>query len=193
MLVAHSAALLAVFAIARTVGASRTAAFVAGFVYALSPSYSFFDTQFSYESLGLPLALVGIAGCLKCVMVDGAPRQRWSGDRWWSADRWWPAVGLVALVAATLTHHLSALFGDVFCIMIMVAFSIRRWRGHPTQRLAAGWGVAVGGSIASTLWLSCIALGGLIACGHVLVAAARRKRMDELKAAGLLASVGIGE
>ncbi|MBX5482411.1 MAG: MFS transporter [Myxococcaceae bacterium] len=46
---------------------------------------------------------------------------------------------------------------------------------------------------ARTLWLSCVGLCGLIAAGHMAIAAPRRRWMESLRAAGLTATGGSGE
>ena len=109
-----------------------------------------------------------------------------------------------AYVAGVIVWTLGEIAHSPVSSAVVADLSPVHARGRYQGLFSMSWGMAffVGPVLgswamqhfgASTLWLSCIALGGLIACGHVLVAAARRKRMDELKAAGLLASVGIGE
>jgi hypothetical protein len=107
--VAHIVALLAVFGIARGFRLDTRAGFIAAMIYSFNPSFQFFDSQYAYESLGLPLALVTIY----CLIKVRSARSR-------SASLRWCALTLIASASTTLTHHLSTFFAGLVCAAISV-------------------------------------------------------------------------
>ena len=68
---AHVLSVLAVYQLVRAVGASPSGAAVGAVVYTLNPSWVYFDTSVSYESLALPLLLWCLAAT---VAASRAPR-----------------------------------------------------------------------------------------------------------------------
>ena len=69
---AHILSVLAVYQLVRAVGASATGAAVGAVVYTLNPSWLYFDTSISYESLALPVMLWGLAAV---VAASRAPKE----------------------------------------------------------------------------------------------------------------------
>jgi hypothetical protein len=98
--VARTMLVVALFMFIERVSGSARAAGIGVAVYACNPSFLYFDSQFAYESLALPIALA-----LLLVAV------RWSGFETWRRT---PAagglVGALAILAATLTvtHHMTS-------------------------------------------------------------------------------------
>ena len=64
IILAHVLSVLAVYQLVRAVGASPTGAAVGAVVYTLNPSWMYFDTSVSYESLALPLLLWCLAAAV---------------------------------------------------------------------------------------------------------------------------------
>jgi hypothetical protein len=91
--IAHVAALVAVMIIAFRISHSSRAAAIAAVIYAVNPSFMFFDSQFSYESLGIVLFLWTVAAA---VTVADEPSAGWWG------------IGALAGLACVATHHLSS-------------------------------------------------------------------------------------
>ena len=83
----HVLTLVGVFLIAERVGRSARVGAIAALIYAVAPNYMFFNSQFSYESLAIVLAI----WCLVCVVValdehrSPLTRRVWLG---WPAARW---------------------------------------------------------------------------------------------------------
>lgn len=95
--IVHVVGLIGVYALARAVGVTSRGAAVAAVVYATNANWMFFHSQFSYESLGLPLMLVTLAIAVAVIRNS-------------RTGRWWIVLFLGAagyLVAAV--HHLSSL------------------------------------------------------------------------------------
>jgi hypothetical protein len=85
---------VALFAIFRLVGSSRVAV-VATLLYAANPSFLQFQAQYAYESLAVPLATFAVC----CIL--GAERDA-------RGSRFLILLGLLAIAAVSVTHHLTS-------------------------------------------------------------------------------------
>jgi len=129
VLLAHCGVLLIVRSIARMAGLGDRAAFFAALVYSLNPSFMYFDTQYAYESLGLPLCFAAIALAFAIARTRSA------------------RTGLLAVVAALtavgaciVTHHVSA---AVMVVMLELVSLISPIAGRRAPTPIARWGAAV--------------------------------------------------
>jgi hypothetical protein len=125
--------LAGVFMLAEELLGSARAGSVAALVYALNPSFMFFDMQYAYESMGIPLfvwSLVALAR-LQRPHADRAERLRWL------------ALGVLLVAALGLTHHLTALFalGAVLFVLVATAHDRRRGGSSGILRLTAAYAV----------------------------------------------------
>ena len=103
--VVHCLLPVQVYYIARALPVPHRWAAAAGLVYAANPSFVFFDTQFSYESVALLLMLTIVR-----LYVEGLAAER-SGGRTWRQSL--AAALLIAVMSFGLmvTHHLTTLTG----------------------------------------------------------------------------------
>lgn len=85
----------------RATSSSRVAG-VAGLIYMANPSFLFFDAQFAYESLALPLAFF----VLYCVLRRG--------ESLWSGSTSMTVVILIGIASVVVTHHVTAILLAVF-------------------------------------------------------------------------------
>jgi hypothetical protein len=101
--VVHCLLPVQVYYLARAVPVPDRWAAVAGLVYAANPSFVFFDTQFSYETLAILLMLTIVR-----LYVEGLAAERSSSPTWGHSLR---ATLLIALIsfALVVTHHLTSL------------------------------------------------------------------------------------
>lgn len=138
----HALALVGVFLLAETVTGSPRIAGVAALIYTLNASYLYFDAQFSYESLSLPLMFWTL------VAVDRA-RRAWEDRR---ARVAWAGVAVVIGACCVVTHHLTSYVLAIVLAALTVVSVVRAWRGHgdwPAARLTALlWLMATAGAIA---------------------------------------------
>ncbi len=112
---------LAVLAVVETVTGSTRAGAVATVVYACNPQLLFFNSQFSYQSLALPLAVLTVYLFLT--------RSR--------GTRWSLALPLLALTAVSSTHHVTAgLLLVAFGIWWLIEVVLRRGRTDEAGDLA---------------------------------------------------------
>jgi hypothetical protein len=155
VVLAHVAMLPIVAAIARTVGASTRIASLGALVYALNPSFAFFDAQLAYESVALPLAFLAVLGCLRAFAGKASGGPRPSAQR--ASSRAWTAVGMAAFAACAVTHHLSALFAVGACVLIAVVVTVASRRRPSPYRLRDGWLVTCFGVVVTAAWLALVA------------------------------------
>lgn len=145
VVLAHVFAALLVAAIARRAGASERVALVAAFVFMLEPGFLFFTSQYAYESLGQTLALLTTYAALS---GRRAPTSS-------SATRW-AVFGAISGLACVATHHVSAIFACLLCLIVAATMPSPPDRtGRATT--ASSWVVA-GAMIASTIvWFTVVA------------------------------------
>jgi hypothetical protein len=97
--VARLTLMLALFLFLERVGGSHRAAAIGVAVYVCNPSFLYFDSQFGYESLALPIAGAFLLASLR--WSNASARERDSNRR--------GMIAVLAVLAATLvvTHHLT--------------------------------------------------------------------------------------
>jgi hypothetical protein len=179
-------------------------------VYATTPAFFYFDSQFSYESLALPLLVTGLILALRFAGRTVPLRRAWE----------LPVVALL-IVALMVTHHITAyLFALALAVFAASALTIKRPRGTSPLKLAVAallgpviWTLAVApytwqyfspiaddfGSITSVLggsksartlfagtpipWYETLATAGfaLLACAAVPLGAVRIWRRPDLR------------
>ena len=122
----------------RMTGSSRAAA-VASIIYAANPMFLFWSAQFAYEDLGFPLAVFTV---------------------WWlyttrkNESRAAQIVTILAIVAVTVTHHISAFaLTSILTMWYLVELIARKPR---EQRRYVGAFALLAGS-AGTLWFFFVA------------------------------------
>lgn len=130
VLLAHMLTLVAVRSLAMRVGLSHDRAGVAALIYALGPNFTYFDAQYAYETLGLPLALLTVD---RAIALTHAKSRRDLGRQ---------ALYTVILCACTiLTHHLSAVFAVLVMAVVLAAAILGRHCNRVTGLVAAGVGM----------------------------------------------------
>jgi hypothetical protein len=119
--VVHCLLPVQVYYIARALPVPHRWAAAAGLVYAANPSFVFFDTQFSYESVALLLMLTIVR-----LYVEGLAAEK-SGGRTWRQSL--AAALLIAVMSFGLmvTHHLTTLTGIV--LLLTGALLLKPMRG----------------------------------------------------------------
>ncbi len=128
------------FLIAEKVTGSAVAAAGASLLYAANPMFLFWSSSFSYENLALPLAAFVI---------------------WWisrtrdEANRLIPVITVIAIVAVTVTHHISAFALAALLGAWWLAESLFR-RSGPGRRHGIGAMALVAGST-SLAWFFLVA------------------------------------
>ena len=116
VVLAHVLSVLAVYQLVRAVGASASGAAVGAVVYTLNPSWAYFDTSVSYESLALPVLLWCLAATVAASRAPKQPSLRY--------------IAVVVLCAAALPmiHHLSTIMLCLILALLIVAGVVHRVR-----------------------------------------------------------------
>lgn len=122
LLVARLVMVLAIIGLIGAIGASRRAGAVGALVYLANPQLLFFNSQYSYQTLALPLAVL-------CIYLVATRRH---------GGRWALAMPLAATTAVVLTHHLTAVLLIAAYLLWLVAVLVRggRVRAHADSREA---------------------------------------------------------
>jgi len=148
VLVAHCGALVVMYQLSRSAGLTQRGSFVAAMTYSLNPSYMYFDTQYSYESLALPLAMFVLLACARAAQA--------STRRGIVA---WLTTGVAAALMCIASHHLSSVFmaGSCLAILLLVRVEPRPVRVGILTPLRAAWVIAGTAVVGTTIWLSAVA------------------------------------
>jgi hypothetical protein len=151
LFIVHCAAMLAIFLIAERLGGSARAAGLAALIYALNSSFLYFDTQFAYESLAIPLLLVAVF-CHVSLWRSRSVANVWR----------WTVMGSLVGMACVVTHHLSS-FVLVVLLLLGAAWA-RSGSDDPRVRrhaARAAWTMAVAVAGFLGLWIGVLAPGSI--------------------------------
>ena len=148
VLAAHAGILVVVLLLARCAGLSNPAAFVAAMVYALNPSYMYFDTQYSYESLALTLALLVVVASVRALRAT-TPRGLIA----------WTVTGVAGALGCIVTHHLSSVVMAVSCLVLVALVRPDRaeLRAGPLTPVRAAWLITGVAAVGTSVWLGAVA------------------------------------
>lgn len=112
---------LSLFLLYESAGGSPRVAAIAALVYMLNPNFMFFSSQYAYESLALPFAVVTLFAISRRGRSPDRPAVSW--------------MTILPVAAATIvTHHVSSLALTLFLILWSAVHLVGRWRSHePTE------------------------------------------------------------
>lgn len=138
--IARLVLMLALYVLYERLTGSPRAAGLGALVYAATPNFLFWSSQFAYESLALPLATVALFLAIRWAQ-EHDQRARWS----------WAAAFALVTAALVVTHHVSsyALVG------FLVVVCLIHWRLH--GRRGAPWVLAAAAAALALLWLGLVA------------------------------------
>jgi hypothetical protein len=147
LIVAHLLVVLGVFVLAEEIWHDARIAAVATIIYSLNSSFLFFDTQFGYESLAIPL-LVWTLVALHRAMRGPAGRARLG----------WSALTVMLSAATIATHHLTALgLLGVMLILCAVATARALRRINPRAVTWTAWALTVAAAVLVVAYLWVVA------------------------------------
>lgn len=139
--VARVTLLGALFFLFRRISGSSQVAGLGAALYACNFNFIFYEAQFSYESLALPLLVV--------VLMLLAERE--AGPR--EALRSWTAPIGLAIAAIVVTHHLTS----YALVVVLLVLSIAFWFVKRSWRRPNPWPFAIFAAILAALWLLVVA------------------------------------
>jgi hypothetical protein len=131
VLLARLVLVLALCDVVESLTGSLRAGGLAVAVYAVSPQFVFFNSQFAYQTLALPLALAAVA------LIA---RARWVAD-----PRYLLGGATICLLAVAVTHHVTGLLTVGF---LLVWATVQRG-GQARRRIFLGGVIA---AVAMTVW-----------------------------------------
>ena len=139
LLVARLVFLMSLFFLFAMISGNTRVAGIACLIYMTNPKFLYFNAEFSYESLALPLA---------ALVLYVVARRGHSGPARWGALT---AIALVTIPALIVTHHVTSgmLFGFLGLWAVVGLVLRRRDRAKPgrmallTAVLIAGWTLLV--------------------------------------------------
>jgi hypothetical protein len=141
---------VALFLFYERAGASVRVASIATMIYMANPGFVFFDAQFAYESLALPIAAL--------VLFVVARRDRAPGRSGVALT----TVILIGIAAVTVTHHITALALAAFLALWSIVAALLDRMGHRTGTGPAGPALmAITASVAWMLYVSVVTVGYL--------------------------------
>jgi hypothetical protein len=153
---ARLVATLALYLFFEQVGRSERLAGLAALLYAANPSYLFFDAQFAYESLALPLAALVLYAAARRTAVTLSWRDLYGEDvppivAASAGDRLGlTLVIILALAAVVITHHVTAYaltaFLGLWALLASLRATDRAMLMHPR-------GLALLALVLSLTWL----------------------------------------
>jgi hypothetical protein len=123
----HVATLLGIYAIATTLSGNSRVAAVAAIIYGVSPQFGFFDSQFAYESLAVPL-LVWTVALLLYAQKSRARR----------ISRVLLSLSAALGLCCVMTHHLSSYVLAVLLLFIGLCQLLLGDRRNARSALAVG-------------------------------------------------------
>jgi hypothetical protein len=132
---------LAIYECARTVNASPRFASLVVLLYATSPQFFFFNSQFAYQTMAVPLGLCGLLLVRRAQLSHGPAARRLVG------------AGILILTATVVTHHITSWF--VFAFLVAWAVLTPRERRRQVTIACIGMGTALAiwtGAIFGKMW-----------------------------------------
>ncbi len=178
--VVHVALLAGVYVLVKEASGTSKAGGIAALTYSFNPSWLFFDSQFSYETLALPMLVWGLVFALRAMRTPASRATR---------GMFVLEVLLAAVFSAALvvTHHVTSVVSCSILLGIAVIAELRRRNvltlDRPEASLVA-WGLAV--------WAVVVTATRFVAVGHpLLVYLAPAWHLNE-QFRQLLSALGLG-
>ncbi len=136
----HVASLVGIFILVERLTTSHRAAGIAALIYCVNPAFYFFDSQFAYESLAVPMFIWAVTAAvvmqqhLRTGSNRGVPYLRQPVISWF-------LVAVLAAAACIVTHHITTwtLVGTL--VLLCAAPVVWRKRTRSARRTAAGTAV----------------------------------------------------
>lgn len=133
--VARLVLMLCLFLIFERLTGSARIAGMATLIYTADPNFVFWSSEYSYESLALPIATLAI------LAVTDRAEARSRAER-----HAWTVVAILATTAVVLTHHMTA-YALVGLLLVISVIATARGR-----RAEAAWGLFAYGAGAVIVW-----------------------------------------
>jgi hypothetical protein len=141
--ISHVAILAAIFVLVSDVTMSKRAGALAALVYSLNPSWLYFDSQYAYETLAIPLLLWGLVFALRAIGTKTSkPSSVWT----------WVGLSFLCSMSLVITHHDTAVFNCILLTAMAVIVTLRRGTApaRATESPRIAWLLAVWALLVTT-------------------------------------------
>jgi hypothetical protein len=148
VLLCHVALLAGIVTLARAMGLDSRAATLAAVAYGFNASFLYFDTQFSYESMGITLVVWSLAAFAQAIRAQPGPHRRA-----------WCCLTVTLTFGCAITHHLTTIELTAVMLIASVALSLPQvarsdgWRGTA----ATAWRLTAFTLAAIVGWITLVA------------------------------------
>jgi hypothetical protein len=143
LVLAHILVVLGVAVLAADLWHDPRVAALSAVIYSLNSSFLFFDTQFGYESLAVPLLIWTLVTLLRALRATRMP-----------ARLGWSAFTLLLASSTIATHHLTALWLIGIMLLLAVVLTVRCRRSVATATAWALTGATAALVAAWLIWVS---------------------------------------
>jgi hypothetical protein len=143
LVLAHVLVVLGVAVLAADLWGDPRLAAIAAIVYSLNSSFLYFDTQFGYESLAIPLLVWTLVTLLRALRAT-TMRVRLG----------WSVLTLLLAGATIATHHLTALWLIGIMLLLSTVLTVRSWKAAATATAWALTGVTAALVASWLIWVS---------------------------------------
>ena len=143
LVLAHVLVVLGVAVLAGDLWRDPRVAALAAVIYSLNSSFLYFDTQFGYESLAVPLLIWTLVTLLRALRATRLP-----------ARLGWSAFTLLLAGATIATHHLTALWLIGIMLLLSAVLTVRCRRSRATATAWALTGATAALVAAWLVWVS---------------------------------------
>jgi hypothetical protein len=143
LVLAHVLVVLGVAVLAADLWGEPRVAAIAAIIYSLNSSFLYFDTQFGYESLAIPLLVWTLVTLLRALRA-ATMRVRLG----------WSVLTLLLAGATIATHHLTALWLIGIMLLLSTVLTVRSWKAAATATAWALTGVTAALVAAWLIWVS---------------------------------------
>lgn len=143
LVLAHVLVVLGVAVLAADLWGNPRVAALAAIIYSLNSSFLFFDTQFGYESLAVPLLIWTLVTLLRALRATVVP-----------VRLGWAALTVLLAGATIATHHLTALWLIGIMLLVSTVLSVRSMRSVATATAWALTGTTAALVAAWLIWVS---------------------------------------
>lgn len=136
---------LGLFLLLQRISGSARIASLGVVFYACAINYLFFGSQFAYQSLAFPLAMLALVAAVSRTTMSGNGRLQ-------GRNLLWTGVAIVATSAVVVTHHLTSFAVAILMLSFALGGSLLVQSGRVTRWIPP-WDIAALAIVASIGWL----------------------------------------
>lgn len=133
---------LALFLFCEEISGSPKLAGIAVLLYMVNPTFLYFDSQYAYESLAIPLAVF--------VLYIAVRRTKTSNQVFF----WYSLIAVVGIIAVVVTHHVTSYLLVIFLILWNIIAFLRR----KSESIIRPGSLALLAAVITLIWIIFLAI-----------------------------------